>query len=98
MNNNLIQIEKSKYTALLRRVLGLHFAEHGVPQLEAILNTINYIADNTKRAYDCGANKQEIEDNIETLGLALDYYHLCKDDMYGPNVEMQENSINLRKD
>jgi len=98
MNNNLIQIEKSKYTALLRRVLGLHFADNGVSEMEAIINLISAVADSTKRAYGYGATKQEIEDNVETIAFAIEYYHLCKDDMYGANVEMQENSINLRKD
>lgn len=98
MRTGFISIEKSKYTALLRRVLGLHFAENGVSELEAILTTISTIADSTRRAYSYGANKQEIEDNLENIAFALEYYNICKDDIYGVSVEVHENSINLSKD
>jgi hypothetical protein len=103
MENNLIQIEKGKYTALLRRVIGLHFAENGVPELQAILTTINNLAEGSKRAYDYGASRQEIEDNFESIEFALEYYHLRKEDLHGPDVKEQEypkvlGKINLCKD
>lgn len=103
MNNSLIQIEKGKYTALLRRVLGMQLSENGVPELQAILNTISNLAEGSKRAYEYGASRQEIEDNFESIEFALEYYHLRKEDLHGPEVKEQEypkvlGKINLCKD
>lgn len=91
MNNNLIQIEKGKYTTLLRRVLGMRMSENGVSEMEAILTTISSVADSTRRAYGYGASKQEIEDNIETIGLAIDYFNISKDDAYPTTHQVHEN-------
>jgi hypothetical protein len=103
MNNSLIQIEKGKYTALLRRVLGMQLSDNGVPELQALLTTINNLAEGSKRAYEYGASRQEIEDNFESIEFALEYYHLRKEDLHGPDVKEQEylkvlGKINLCKD
>ena len=96
MNNNLIQIEKGKYTALLRRVLGMQVSENGVPEMQAILNTINDFAAGARRAYEYGGTIDEIEDNFESIEFALEYYHLRKDDLRAPSIKVADK-IDLRK-
>jgi len=96
MNNNLIQIEKGKYTALLRRVLGMQLSENGVPEMEAILNTISNIAAGARQAYAYGATVDEVEDNFESIEFALEYYHLRKDDLRAPLIK-EVGKIDLRK-
>lgn len=92
----MITIEKGKYTTLLRRVLGMQLSENGVPELQAILNTINTVADGAKRAYEYGATTDEIEDNLESIQFALEYYHLRKDDLRAPLIK-EAGKIDLRK-
>ena len=96
MNNNLIQIEKGKYTALLRRVLGMQLSENGVPEMQAILNTINDFAVGARQAYEYGATIDEIEDNFESIEFALEYYNLRKDDLRAPLIKVA-GKIDLRK-
>lgn len=96
MNNNLIQIEKGKYTALLRRVLGMHVSENGVPEMEAILNTISNIAAGARQAYAYGATIDEIDADVESIEFGLEYYHLCKDDLRAPLIR-EAGKIDLRK-
>jgi hypothetical protein len=102
MNNSLIQIEKGKYTALLRRVLGMQLSENGVPELQALLTTISRVSEGINHTYVYGGNRQEIENGLENIGFALEYYDLCKEDFYGPDVKEQEypkvlGKIDLRK-
>jgi hypothetical protein len=102
MNNNLIQIEKGKYTALLRRVLGMQVSENGTSEVEAILNVINSISSIARIAYHHGASAHEIDSNMESIGFAVEYYNLCKEDLFGPDIQEQEypkvvGKINLRK-
>ena len=72
-----ISIEKGKYTALLRRVLGMQWSENGVSEVEAILNIISTTGDNARRAYHCGATQAEIDDNIQNIEFAIEYYRIC---------------------
>ena len=99
MSNNTITIEKGRYTALLRRILGMQLSENGVPEMEAILNTIHSIAESVHTAYRYGATKEEIEDNLESIQFALEYYHLRKEDLHGPTIEEHQvkPEINLKK-
>jgi hypothetical protein len=93
MRLGFISVEKSKYTALLRRVLGLHVSENGVSEIEAILTTISSIADGARRSYNYGVTKQEIDDNIESIELAIEYYRICQlDAVQQPVVEAESNS------
>jgi hypothetical protein len=96
MENNLIQIEKGKYTALLRRVLGMQMSENGVSEMEAILNTINNFAASARRAYEYGATIDEIDHDFESIEFALEYYHLRKDDLRAPLIKVA-GKIDLRK-
>lgn len=96
MENNLIQIEKGKYTALLRRVLGMQVSENGVPELQAILNTIRTLGAGASQAYEYGGTIDEIEDNIQSIEFALEYYHLRKDDLRAPLIK-EVGKIDLRK-
>ena len=60
MSNNIIQIDKGKYTALLRRVLGMQPSENGVSELQ----TLGKIARNTGRSLEYGsisAQQAELE-------------------------------------
>jgi hypothetical protein len=103
METNLIQIEKGKYTALLRRVLGMRMSENGVPELQVILTTINNFADGARRAYEYGSTREEIEDNFGSIEFALEYYNLRREDLFGPDIKEQEQpkvvgKINLCKD
>jgi hypothetical protein len=91
MENNLIQIEKGKYTALLRRVLGMEVSENGVSEVSAILNVIKTSAHNGSYYSD----RVYIDACFETIEFALEYYHLRKDDLYSPIKEV--GKIDLRK-
>jgi hypothetical protein len=102
MNNNLIQIEKGKYTALLRRVLGMHMSENGTSEIEAILNVICSTAQIARNSYAYGATAKEIDGDMENIGFALEYYNVCKEDLFGPDIQEQEypkvvGKINLGK-
>ena len=92
MNNNLIQIEKGKYTALLRRVLGMQVSENGTTEIEAIFSTIISAA----RRGSYGGTHHEIANHFETIGFALEYYHLRKDDLRAPSIKVA-GKIDLRK-
>lgn len=96
MENNLIQIEKGKYTALLRRILGMQMSENGVPEMQAILTKMGNLADGARHAYEYGGTIDEIEDNIESIEFALEYYHLRKDDLRAPLIK-EAGKIDLRK-
>ena len=76
MNNNLIQIEKGKYTALLRRVLGMQVSENGTTETEAIFSAIISAA----RRGSYGGTHHEIDNHFETIGFALEYYNLRKEE------------------
>jgi hypothetical protein len=76
MNNNLIQIEKGKYTALLRRVLGMQVSENGTTETEAIFSAITSAA----RRGSYGGTHHEIDSHFETIGFALEYYNLRKEE------------------
>jgi hypothetical protein len=90
MDNQMINIEKGKYTSLLRRVLGMQLSDNGVPELQALLTTISTLSEGIKLAYDYGANRQEIENGLENIEFALEYYHLRKEDLHGPEVKEQD--------
>ena len=96
MNNNLIQIEKGKYTALLRRVLGMQVSENGVPEMEVILSTISNLAASARQAYGYGATIDEIDHDFESIEFGLEYYHLRKDDLRAPLIK-EAGKIDLRK-
>ena len=96
MENNLIQIEKGKYTALLRRILGMQMSENGVPEMQAILTKMGNLADGARHAYEYGGTIDEIEDNIESIEFAIEYYHLRKDDLRAPLIK-EAGKIDLRK-
>ena len=96
MNNNLIQIEKGKYTALLRRVLGMQVSENGVSEMEAILNTISNFAASAKQVYAYGATIDMVDHDIESIEFGLEYYHLRKDDLRAPLIKVA-GKIDLRK-
>jgi hypothetical protein len=76
MNNNLIQIEKGKYTALLRRVLGMQVSENGTNEIEATFSVIISAA----RRGSYGGTHHEIDSHFETIGFALEYYNLRKEE------------------
>ena len=86
MNNNLIQIEKGKYTALLRRVLGMQVSENGTTEIEAIFSTIISAA----RRGSYGGTHHEIANHFETIGFALEYYNLRKEDLSTPAITENE--------
>ena len=86
----MINIEKGKYTSLLRRVLGMQLSDNGVPELQALLTTVSKLSEGIKLAYDYGANRQEIENGLENIEFALEYYHLRKEDLHGPDVTEQD--------
>jgi hypothetical protein len=92
----MINIEKGKYTSLLRRVLGMQLSDNGVSEMEAILNTISNIAAGARQAYAYGATVDEVEHNFESIEFALEYYHLRKDDLRAPLIK-EVGKIDLRK-
>lgn len=102
MNNNLIQIEKGKYTALLRRVLGMQMSDNGTSEVEAILNVICSTAQIARNSYTYGSTANDIDNDMESIGFALEYYNLRREDLFGPDIKEQEypkvvGKINLRK-
>ena len=86
MNNNLIQIEKGKYTALLRRVLGMQVSENGTTELQAIFNVIQNTARNGR--YITG--EAEVDSYFEIIAFALEYYNLRKEDLSTPAITENE--------
>lgn len=70
----MIHIEKSKYTALLRRVLGMRMSNEGVSELQAIFSTIQSSA---RYAKDCDS-KENVETYAETINFAMELYNLRK--------------------
>jgi hypothetical protein len=76
METNLIQIEKGKYTALLRRVLGMRMSENGTNEIEATFSVIISAA----RRGSYGGTHHEIDSHFETIGFALEYYNLRKEE------------------
>jgi hypothetical protein len=96
MRTGFISVEKGKYTTLLRRVLGMQVSENGVTEMEAIFGTIGATADNARRACVMGATQAELEHDLESIELTLEYYRIRKEEIYG--VKVEENSINLCKD
>lgn len=81
----MIHIEKSKYTALLRRVLGMRMSNEGVSELEAIFSTIQSSA---RYAKDCDS-KENVESYAETISFAMELYNLRKAELWP--TEITEN-------
>lgn len=82
----MIHIEKSKYTALLRRVLGMRVSNEGVSELEAIFSTIQSSA---RYAKDSNT-KENVEAYVETINFAMELYNLRKQDIWPETPEVVE--------
>jgi len=89
MENNLIQIEKGIYTALLRRILGMEVSENGVNEVSAILNVIKTSAHNGSSYSD----RVYIDACFESIEFALEYYHLRKDDLYDQSNRLTRSDL-----
>lgn len=82
--SNIIQIEKGKYTALLRRVLGMQVSENGVSELQAIGSVIRNAGISLKNS---GSSSSEILLQMENVEFAVEYFHLQKDELLYPKTE-----------
>lgn len=83
MENNLIQIEKGKYTALLRRILGMQVSENGVSELSAISKAIRDFGIDLKPWID----REMYERNLESIEFAIELYKLQKENLWPTTVE-----------
>lgn len=85
MSNNIIQIDKGKYTALLRRVLGMQLSENGVSELQTLGSIVNYVGRNFQ---DEALSAEQACSDIETLEFVAEYFHLRKDEMLYAKYEL----------
>jgi len=83
----MIHIEKSKYTALLRRVLGMRVSNEGVSELEGIFSIIQSSA---RYAKDCNT-KEDVETYVETINFAMELYNLRKQEFWPETPKVVEH-------
>lgn len=88
MENNLIQIEKGKYTTLLRRVLGMQVSENGVSELEAIFTKIRTSA---RHAQSSTNTMVDVASCVEDIEFALEYYNLRKEEIWPEQTIVREH-------
>jgi hypothetical protein len=95
MSNNIIQIDKGKYTALLRRVLGMQPSENGVSELQ----TLGRIARRTGlRLENESINAQQAELEMENLEFVTEYFRLRKDEMLYAKHEQSEITVEVNEE
>lgn len=82
--SNIIQIEKGKYTALLRRVLGMQPSENGVSELQAIGRIVQDAGLYLKLR---SVTREEALLVVENVEFAVEYFHLQKDELLYPKTE-----------
>ena len=84
MSKQMIHIEKSKYTALLRRVLGMRVSENGTySELEAVLESIQSSA---RYAKNSSGSKEDVEGYMENISFAMELYNLRKKELWPTEI------------